>query len=328
MTLEKNVVDSASGTGCKEKSATEAHLARLLLEQNEDGGWGYYAGKESRVEPSGWSLLALLQCDSSSKVIKAREHALRYLVGAQLENGSWPAAPQQAQGAWVTAVACLAVQQANGPAQVLRRAAKFLCNAWPRDGAWWRRLVEKLRRKPSVSKQNSGYRGWSWTPGTSSWVEPTACALIALHNLPSDLLPRNFAKRRRLAEAMLTDRMCPGGGWNSGNPMVYGVPGIPNADMTCLALLALLWSADARAERDVSLRWLTTRGRDLRAAKSRAMAEFCLRVHGDALSDPFTDDSESEEHCGGETLATVWKIMAAAPSPNWLPSPQGEKTLL
>ncbi len=324
MMLEKEVVDNGIAS---ESRSSERHVALLLRRQNVDGGWGYYGGLESRVEPSSWALLALLQCQGSPNVVNARERALQYLVSAQIEDGSWPAAPQQTQGAWVTAVACLAVQQANGPAHLIRHAAGYLCDAWPKAGGFWWRFVERLRRKASVSKQNSAYRGWTWTPGTSSWVEPTACALIALRNLPSGLLPRSFAKRRRLAEAMLKDRMCSGGGWNSGNPMVYGVPGNPNVDMTCLALLALLWSPQADTERDASLRWLASSAARIRGEKSRAIAEFCLAAHDWPYSD-LVSEVDRKEQAGQETLVSVWRIMAARPGVNWLPSLQAGKMLL
>jgi hypothetical protein len=38
---------------------------------------------------------------------------------------------------------------------------------------------------------------------------------------------------------MLVDRMCPGGGWNAGNSIVYGVPLTPHIDATALAVAAL-----------------------------------------------------------------------------------------
>jgi hypothetical protein len=38
---------------------------------------------------------------------------------------------------------------------------------------------------------------------------------------------------------MLHDRVCPSGGWNAGNGVVYGQPMIPHPDTTALALLAL-----------------------------------------------------------------------------------------
>ena len=38
---------------------------------------------------------------------------------------------------------------------------------------------------------------------------------------------------------MLIDRACPGGGWNAGNAVVYGVPLRPHIDTTAVALAAL-----------------------------------------------------------------------------------------
>lgn len=75
-------------------------------------------------------------------------------------------------------------------------------------------------------RQDSRLRGWNWTPGTASWVEPTAHALLLLRMLPPETLPSPAARGRQLAEQMLFDRMCPGGGWNSGNPLIYGVAGV------------------------------------------------------------------------------------------------------
>jgi hypothetical protein len=38
---------------------------------------------------------------------------------------------------------------------------------------------------------------------------------------------------------MLFDRVCPGGGWNAGNGVVYGTVVAPHADDTAIALLVL-----------------------------------------------------------------------------------------
>jgi len=65
----------------------------LLGAQNEDGGWGFYPDSESRVEPTCWALRALW----NSPVQVAETHlrsAERYLLLAQLRDGSWPAAPE------------------------------------------------------------------------------------------------------------------------------------------------------------------------------------------------------------------------------------------
>src|SRR5215218_3279418 len=37
----------------------------LRAGRNADGGWGYYAGKASRLEPTCWALLALADADHS-----------------------------------------------------------------------------------------------------------------------------------------------------------------------------------------------------------------------------------------------------------------------
>jgi hypothetical protein len=37
---------------------------------------------------------------------------------------------------------------------------------------------------------------------------------------------------------MLLDRACVGGGWNSGNSVVYGLPLLPHVEATAIALCA------------------------------------------------------------------------------------------
>ena len=49
----------------------------LLSTRNADGGWGYYAGKSSRLEPTCWALLAL------GAEADARQRTARVL-------GQWP----------------------------------------------------------------------------------------------------------------------------------------------------------------------------------------------------------------------------------------------
>jgi hypothetical protein len=53
----------------------------------------------------------------------------------------------------------------------------------------------------------------------------------------------------------LLDRMCPGGGWNAGNSVVYGVPLTPHIDATSLAIAALRFHYHLPEVRQ-SLSWL------------------------------------------------------------------------
>ena len=66
--------------------------------------------------------------------------------------------------------------------------------------------------------------GWPWVAGTHSWVEPTAMALLALGR-------EGLAGHPRAREGVrvLRDRAIPGGGWNLGNPVVFGTPLRPAA---------------------------------------------------------------------------------------------------
>jgi uncharacterized protein (DUF362 family) len=78
-------------------------------------------------------------------------------------------------------------------------------------------------------------------PGTVSWVIPTVMALIALERgRPLKLVTEEDLERRvHLRYAMLFDRMCPGGGWNAGNSIVYDVALAPHIDASAIALAAL-----------------------------------------------------------------------------------------
>jgi hypothetical protein len=158
--------------------------------------------------------------------------------------------------------------------------ASWLCGEWPGDSTPWRRWMQRLFGKPHLVRQNQALRGWSWTPGTSSWVEPTACALILLSQLQgSNAYPRDAGKRRSLAEAMLYDRMCAAGGWNSGNAEVYGVAGEPLVGPTVWALIALQ-KYRQRAENKAALDWLLSARGQIDGPGSLALAQICFRVYG------------------------------------------------
>lgn len=81
--------------------------------------------------------------------------------------------------------------------------------------------------------------GWPWIPDTVSWVVPTALAILALSQAPCACggLEDIHIRVDRGIE-MLMDRVCPGGGWNAGNGVVYGSALAPHPDDTAIALLA------------------------------------------------------------------------------------------
>jgi hypothetical protein len=100
--------------------------------------------------------------------------------------------------------------------------------------------------------------GWNWIPGTISWVIPTSFSLIALRRARNLYATAKLDQRIERGAEMLLDRMCPGGGWNAGNGMAFGVPYAPYIDATATALLALRGHGEEPAIQG-SLTWLVNR---------------------------------------------------------------------
>jgi len=250
----------------------------LRSAQNSDGGWGYHADSASRVEATAWAVLALEKHDRLANQ-DALERATGWLRASQLRDGSWPAWPGAPEGSWATSLACLAlVHDASARAARVRGIA-WLCREYPPEARWFWRVRYRLSGGRKLVQQDPTLHGWNWAPRTASWVEPTAYAVLLLASAPSESLPGGAAERRRRAEAMLFNRMCPGGGWNLGNPQVYGVAGVPGVTSTCWALLALQGHAD-RLELQQSLEWLRSVYGEIEGANSLALAHICLEAYG------------------------------------------------
>jgi hypothetical protein len=199
------------------------------------------------------------------------------------------------------------------------RGRQWLCNSWPAEGTAWWRLSSKLLRRNSVIRQDSSLRGWSWTQGTASWVEPTSAALLALRSLSAEGPGRGAARRQNLGERMLYDRMCPGGGWNSGNPLVYGVAGEPRIGPTAWALLALRQYA-GRHENQISLQWLRDSYAKIRGPVSLSLAYLCLAAYGKAVPgvEPALDEMFLGNQFLGNVAAVAWSLIAAQGGAPWL----------
>ncbi|MGB0036736.1 MAG: hypothetical protein WBP79_14795 [Candidatus Acidiferrales bacterium] len=227
-------------------------------------------------------------------------------MDSQLADGSWPAFPKLAEGCWVTSLACLALWPHDLGQDAALDGAYWLCRQMPGEGKWNWRVRHQLFVHEEVVSQNHSLYGWPWTTGTASWVEPTAFALLALGCIPAALLPAAAAKRRELAVAMLVDRECPGGGWNCGNPTVYGAAGRPLVGPTVWALLALR-NSTAHSSVAESLDWIVTQTAFPRSTESLALSELCLKSYAFARS-----STEPEIRRRYESDKSSWSVPVLA----------------
>jgi hypothetical protein len=289
----------------------------LRENQNEDGGWSFHAGHESRVEPTAWALLAL-GSDLNGLDQDVQERGLRFLAGLQLENGGWPAASGDREGCWVTSLACWALQSRKEYMENVGLGLRWLTEDRPGDSSVWWRTARKLTVSKKVNAQNPSLSGWSWTPHTASWVEPTSFAMIVLSR--TGMAPASPLRRRyTVAEAMLYDRMCPGGGWNCGNPRIYGVPGQPQIGPTVWALVALRENSQ-RLENQQSLAWLAGNWDRNGSQESFGLAHIALQLYG--RSDPRLAEnlraSTGREVGPWSVPAAAWTILAFREGSRWL----------
>ena len=260
---------------------TGVGLAVLKETQNGDGGWGYHPKSRSRIEPTCWAYCALSSANDSAQV-SACSNARRFLLSHQQNEGFWAASPEMKTGNWVTSLASAVLLHEVESEKAALAGISWLCKDYPFDSSPLVRLLGSLRSKTRVSQHNDSYRGWGWTPRTSSWVEPTAFALLALQESRVQLFPAAASERRKLAVALLYDRMCPDGGWNCGNPRVYGVAGQPLVLPTAWALIALHPFPEHECKSQ-SLAWLENEVPKIESPGSLAVASMCLETYGKKL---------------------------------------------
>jgi hypothetical protein len=293
-------------------------LPYLLSAQNVDGGWGFQTGSVSRVEPTSWALIALHECGVTPAQQASAARAARFLENAQLPDGSWACTPELREGSWVTSVACLALVAQDIVSDRLTRGVAWLCRDLPGEAGRLHRAIRSVFGKKNTG-QNASYYGWSWTAGTASWVEPTSYAILLLRLLPAAMRSQAAEQRLRIGEQMLYDRMCPGGGWNCGNPMVYGVPGEPQVTSTVWALLALK-EHPQQPEVQKSLSWLEGFSKSVKSPASLALALIAFR----ACEQPYAGMAETliALYQTDEILRTVpevaWASLALSGTRNWL----------
>jgi hypothetical protein len=242
----------------------------LRRSQNPDGGWSYYTGKQSWLEPTFYGAL-VLHGDP------AADRAWSLIKSWQQADGSWPPTAGAAISGWGTAL-CLTLAQIRGEIDgtFLKGLAYLLKTAGTESEIWRRALAKFGLVDPG---RNLKLKGWPWKQGTSSWVEPTAHTLIALKKAYTVLPAPELTERIRSGQALLLDVRCKDGGWNYGSAWALGEDQRSYPETTALALLGLQGRAEAASSVDLAKGWL----QETPSSLARAWITIALRLHSVAV---------------------------------------------
>jgi hypothetical protein len=286
-------------------SSGRAKLLRgLETRRSADAGYGAAPGAASDTESTALVALALRAAGADSTP------AEEWLAARQREDGAWPFRDAVPEPSWSSAWALLALAGRADTEELLVRGVRWLAAREGRRPGLLARALTSLTG-PRLIELDLSLRGWPWHAAASSWVEPSALALLALRRLA----PRGAADaaRERIAEGerLLWDRMCVDGGWNYGNRRVLGETLPPYPDTTALALIALQGAAH-RAELDASFAALARLLAARASSLSLALAALAARLHGrdaGALEDALAARIE-ERGAPVETRALAFALLA------------------
>jgi len=257
-------------------SLPEEAVKLLKAGQNSDGGWGAVAGKGSNTEVTALAILALQANGSDSEVSRAR----RWLIEHQNTDGSWPLSAAAKGSSWSTALAMIALGDSPDGQERIVKAGNWVLEQEGSKPGILANLVRAIRFEKNVVHLNEDLIGWSWSPDTFSWVEPTSYCLLALKKHRRILSEKALRERIDQGELMIYDRMCEGGGWNYGNSSVYGDSMWPYPDVTAVALIALQDRRE-RKENQLSLRVLIDLAQKTDSGLALSWTALCLALYGE-----------------------------------------------
>jgi hypothetical protein len=254
-----------------------AQVNFLRSTQNADGGWGFFPGKQSWLEPTAYALIAL---HGAAGQEEPSERGWRWVRSLQLPDGSWPPCAAVREPHWTTALVVTLHRLRGVSDEPFRRGAAWLLATAGVENGWQFRIAHFLR--PSVVELDPSFEAWPWRPGNSSWIEPTAHALVALKKSATVLEDTRLRDRISQGEKMILERRCSDGGWNYGNRKVLGaeLPSYP--ETTALALIGLAGRSDLSAPLALAARY----ARETRSPLAKAWLRVALRSHSMPVDSP------------------------------------------
>jgi hypothetical protein len=255
-----------------------SQIARNLAErQLGSGGWSYAGSQQASIEATCLCALGLAWEAPANVAI-----TIRFLLENQRVDGGWPAFTGDPEPSWTTALALSTLTVANDVSDARERALKWLLSERGKEAHWlWRWKFKTADREVRFDPDKYG---WPWCPGAGSWVVPTAFSVVAIKQLTFCNRSEASENRIHLGIEMLLDRACVGGGWNSGNSVVYGVPLPAHVEATAIALLALQ-DEPRSGTIQTSLDWLESRADTIDAVSSLSWSILALFVYQRRIDD-------------------------------------------
>ncbi len=249
------------------ESYLDERLNALRRSQNADGGWPYFPGKQSWLEPTAWAALALHGEPASDR-------AWKLLRSWQLADGSWRPSADVQISTWGTAL-CITIACVRGEYDdSFRKGVAWMLGISGKESVLWRRALASTGL--FATDRDPKFKGWPWKPDTSSWVEPTAHSLVALKKAAPHFESGELKNRVQLGHGQLLDVRGSDGGWNYGSRAALGIDLPSYPETTGLALIGLQDGPDvaksiARAKQMLA---------ETRSPLARAWLRIALLLHG------------------------------------------------
>lgn len=264
----------------------------LAAAQNADGGWGYFPGKQSWLEPTVYALLALADQPGGQVFVRG----WRLVRSWELPGGGWRGCAAENEAHWATSLVVTLYSAVGVYDAACERGVAWLAASIGSEGRPLSRMAHWLR--PSIVEFDPALRGWPWQAEDSSWIEPTAHALMALrcavgHAGHSQVSNPEVASRMAAGTRMLLERRCRDGGWNYGNRRVLGVDLPSYPETTAMALMAL--DGHASVAWGAALNHVERMWRETRSPLARAWLAACLLQYRGERPEPTVAGSRVED---------------------------------
>ncbi len=269
----------------------------LRSTQNADGGWGYFPGKQSWLEPTAWAAVALHGDPAALR-------AWKLVKSWQSDNGSCRPCASVGLPNWTAALA-VTLAALHRDEAAAKRGIAWLLSTVGADSDFLKRFAKFI--SPNHTDREPSFRGWPWKPGTSAWIEPTAHSITALRLAGRIAGSKDIEDRMQSAQKMILHMRCQDGGWNYGARIALGHPLASFPETTALALVGLAGRADVSdAVRHAASLWQAKQ-----SPLSRAWLRVALRLHGADVA-PLDSTWNSED-----TLLAAVEALGGAPESNW-----------